>query len=151
MEPILLFPDPVPPELAQALDLAGYPWKAAADEAWRQARDALMAAFDADRRADLVTETLVLAEVSVDELQGGAQLSRPVARHAARHPESLRLVRARQHHPATDGDGLAPQLGVQQLLDRGVERVEVGVEDGGAGVHGALAMIEHLFDHGKRV
>ena len=32
MEPILLFPDPVPPELAQALDLAGYPWKAAADE-----------------------------------------------------------------------------------------------------------------------
>ncbi len=33
MEPILLFPDPVPPELAQALDLAGYPWKAAADEA----------------------------------------------------------------------------------------------------------------------
>ena len=28
----------------------------AADEAWRQARDALMAAFDADRRADLVTE-----------------------------------------------------------------------------------------------
>ena len=32
MEPILLFPDPVPPELAQALDLAGYPWKAVADE-----------------------------------------------------------------------------------------------------------------------
>jgi DNA-binding response OmpR family regulator len=33
MEPILLFPDPAPPELAQALDLAGYPWKAVADEA----------------------------------------------------------------------------------------------------------------------
>ncbi|MCD9624606.1 winged helix-turn-helix domain-containing protein [Rhabdothermincola salaria] len=32
MEPILLHPDPVPPELAQALDLAGYPWKAVADE-----------------------------------------------------------------------------------------------------------------------
>ncbi len=32
MEPLLLFPDPAPPELAQALDLAGYPWKAAADE-----------------------------------------------------------------------------------------------------------------------
>ena len=32
MEPLLLFPDPVPPELAQALDLGGYPWKAAADE-----------------------------------------------------------------------------------------------------------------------
>ena len=33
MEPILLFPDPAPPELAQALDLAGYPWKAVGDEA----------------------------------------------------------------------------------------------------------------------
>ena len=32
MEPILLFPDPAPPELAHALDLAGYPWKAVSDE-----------------------------------------------------------------------------------------------------------------------
>lgn len=31
-EPLLLFPDPAPPELAQALDLAGYPWKAVADD-----------------------------------------------------------------------------------------------------------------------
>jgi DNA-binding response OmpR family regulator len=30
MEPLLIFPDPIPPALAQALDLAGYPWKAAA-------------------------------------------------------------------------------------------------------------------------
>jgi len=30
MEPLLLHPDPAPPALAQALDLAGYPWKAAA-------------------------------------------------------------------------------------------------------------------------
>ena len=30
MEPLLLHPDPPPPELAQALDLGGYPWKAAA-------------------------------------------------------------------------------------------------------------------------
>ena len=28
MEPLLLHPDPAPPALAQALDLAGYPWKA---------------------------------------------------------------------------------------------------------------------------
>lgn len=32
MEPLLLFPNPAPPELAQALDLAGYPWKAVSDE-----------------------------------------------------------------------------------------------------------------------
>jgi DNA-binding response OmpR family regulator len=30
LESLLLFPDPPPPELAQALDLAGYPWKAVA-------------------------------------------------------------------------------------------------------------------------
>jgi DNA-binding response OmpR family regulator len=29
VEPLLLFPDPAPPALAQALDLSGYPWKAA--------------------------------------------------------------------------------------------------------------------------
>jgi len=32
MEPLLLFPDPAPPELAQALDLGGFPWKAVSDE-----------------------------------------------------------------------------------------------------------------------
>ena len=30
MEPILCFPDPPPPELSQALDRGGYPWKSAA-------------------------------------------------------------------------------------------------------------------------
>jgi DNA-binding response OmpR family regulator len=29
VEPLLLFPDPAPPAIAQALDLAGYPWKSA--------------------------------------------------------------------------------------------------------------------------
>ena len=28
MEPLLVHPDPPPPELAQALDLGGYAWKA---------------------------------------------------------------------------------------------------------------------------
>jgi two-component system, OmpR family, alkaline phosphatase synthesis response regulator PhoP len=39
MEPILVYPEPPPPELAQTLDLAGYPWKAAAtvEAAARQA------------------------------------------------------------------------------------------------------------------
>jgi DNA-binding response OmpR family regulator len=32
LEPLLVHPDPVPPELGQALDLAGYPWKGVADE-----------------------------------------------------------------------------------------------------------------------
>src|SRR5579872_5419155 len=29
MEPLLLFPDPAPPAVAQCLDVCGYPWKAA--------------------------------------------------------------------------------------------------------------------------
>jgi two-component system, OmpR family, alkaline phosphatase synthesis response regulator PhoP len=33
MEPLLVHPDPPPPELAQALDLGGYAWKAVVDEA----------------------------------------------------------------------------------------------------------------------
>ena len=32
MEPLLVHPDPPPPELAQALDLGGYAWKAVGDE-----------------------------------------------------------------------------------------------------------------------
>ena len=31
MEPLLVHPEPVPPELAQALDIGGWAWKAAAD------------------------------------------------------------------------------------------------------------------------
>ncbi len=31
MRPLLVFPDPVPPELAQTLDIGGWAWKAAAD------------------------------------------------------------------------------------------------------------------------
>jgi len=31
MEPILVFPDPAPPELARALDLGGWAWKAVSD------------------------------------------------------------------------------------------------------------------------
>jgi DNA-binding response OmpR family regulator len=33
VEPLLLYPDPPPPEVAQALDAAGYPWKAVRSEA----------------------------------------------------------------------------------------------------------------------
>jgi len=31
MDPLLVFPSPAPPELAQALDLGGWAWKAAVD------------------------------------------------------------------------------------------------------------------------
>ncbi|HEX2850436.1 MAG TPA: response regulator transcription factor [Acidimicrobiales bacterium] len=77
MEPLLLFPDPPPPELAQALDLSGYPWKSAAtpedaariepDEGWAGAivcadRDpeGAFALARALRRRDLPLEPMLL-------------------------------------------------------------------------------------------
>ncbi|CAN5719696.1 response regulator transcription factor [soil metagenome] len=85
MEPLLVHPDPVPPELAQALDLAGYPWKAAADAAaatalepddgWAGAivvahadPDPAFALCRALRKRDLPLEPLLV-------LVGGAQLA----------------------------------------------------------------------------
>ena len=88
MEPLLLFPDPAPPVLAQALDLAGYPWKAvgSADAATRVEPDdgwagAIVcadidsgAAFDlcrALRKRDIPLEPLLLVvtEAQLGELE----------------------------------------------------------------------------------
>ena len=85
MEPLLVYPDPVPPELAQSLDLAGYPWKpvssdvaavgAEPHDGWAGA--VIVAADDPEgafalcrslRKRDLPLEPLLL-------LVGGAQLA----------------------------------------------------------------------------
>jgi DNA-binding response OmpR family regulator len=77
MEPLLLFPDPAPPPLAQALDLGGWPWKAAAtpeaairlepDEGWAGAvvsaeddPDAAFAMCRGLRKRDIPLEPLLL-------------------------------------------------------------------------------------------
>lgn len=77
MEPLLLFPDPPPPELAQALDLGGYPWKAVAsaevaaslapDDGWAGAvvsadeqPEAAFALCRSLRKLDLPLEPLLL-------------------------------------------------------------------------------------------
>src|SRR6185437_11345894 len=49
--------------------------------------------------------------------------------------ERPRLVGSRQHHAAADRDGLAAQRRVEQLLDRGIEGIEVRMKDGGGGNH----------------
>jgi two-component system, OmpR family, alkaline phosphatase synthesis response regulator PhoP len=84
MEPLLLFPDPAPPELARALDLGGYPWKAASspeaaarlepDDGWAGAivcadadPEAGYALCRAVRKRDVPLEPLLL-------LVSGAQL-----------------------------------------------------------------------------
>ncbi len=85
MEPLLVHPDPPPPELAQVLDLGGYPWKGVATEAdipgaepddgWSGAivlvdrdADVAFAVCRAVRKADVPLEPLLL-------LIGGARLT----------------------------------------------------------------------------
>jgi hypothetical protein len=82
-----------------------------------------------------VAEAPIVAEVPADEDELRAQLARPQAGHAAAHAEGPGLVGRREHHAAPDGDRPAPQARIEQLLDRGVEGVQVGVQDGGPRLH----------------
>jgi DNA-binding response OmpR family regulator len=85
MEPLLVHPDPPPPELAQALDLAGYPWRAVGqperlralepEDGWSGAvvvatcgADAAFALCRAVRKRDLPLEPLLLV-VGPDQLE----------------------------------------------------------------------------------
>ena len=51
------------------------------------------------------------------------------------HPEGLGLIGRRKHNPAPDGDRLAAQRRLEQLLDRCVESIEIRMKDGGCGCH----------------
>ena len=86
MEPLLLFPDPAPPLLAQALDVGGYPWKAVSsaqaaeriepDDGWAGAivcadvdPEAAFAFCRVLRKRDVPLAPLMLV-VGVDQLVG---------------------------------------------------------------------------------
>ncbi len=60
-----------------------------------------------------------------------AEPARLVAGHRRAHSPRLGLVAGGQHHASPDQDGASSQGGIVPLLDRGVERVEVGVQDRG--------------------
>ena len=76
--------------------------------------------------------------MAVDKDQVRAKLARAPSRHAAADAERLGLVGRGEHDAAADRDRFAAQERVEQLLDRCVEGVEVGVEDGGRRVHAEL-------------
>jgi DNA-binding response OmpR family regulator len=126
MEPLLIHPDPVPPELAQALDLAGYPWKGVADEASLQGAEpedgwsgaVIVAAGDAEaafalcralRKRDQPLEPLLL-------LVSGAQLADLELRDDlfddfCLHPFQPRELEARLKHLFwRTGTGTRPEL-----------------------------------------
>ena len=86
-----------------------------------------------DRR---IAQPLILLEMTADENELRAELPRLPARHAAAHAERLGLIGGGKHHAAADRDRLAAQARVEQLLDRRIERVEIGMKDRRFAVHG---------------
>ena len=84
----------------------------------------------AEHRHDLIAQALVLAEVAADEPQRRAQLAGAAARHATRDTERAGFVGRGEHDAAADGDRDPSQRWVEELLDGGIERVKVSVQDG---------------------
>src|ERR1700676_2461299 len=78
----------------------------------------------------------------VDKGELRTEFARPPSRHAAADPEGPGFVRRGKHDPAADRDSLAAQGGVEQLLDRGVEGIKVGMEYGGGRFHPNLITCE---------
>jgi len=77
-----------------------------------------------------IAQSLVFLEVTADKNQLRAKVAGTPSRHAAMYAEGLGFVRRREHDTAADRDRLSAQRRVKQLLDRGVERIQVGVKDG---------------------
>ncbi len=77
----------------------------------------------------------VRVPVGLDDHRVGTQAPRPGTAHCRLNPVRLGLVARRQHHPAADDDGAPAQARIVPLLDRGEERVDVRVEDGGLRSH----------------
>ena len=75
MQPLLVFPDPAPPELAQVLDLGGHPWKSASDESAATALEpdtgwagAIVCAYDEPERAFALCRGLRKRDVPLEPL-----------------------------------------------------------------------------------
>src|ERR1700680_637302 len=85
----------------------------------------------AQRFLSMHAQPLVVLEMAADKGELRTELARLPSRHAAAHPEGLGFVRSGKHNPTPDGDGLAAQRRVEQLLDRSIEGIQVCMEDGG--------------------
>ena len=82
-----------------------------------------------------IAQPLVVLEVTINEGQLRAEFARQTARHATPNAEDLSFVRRGEHDTAPDRDWLAAQRRVEQLLDRGIEGIQVSVKDGSRGFH----------------
>jgi hypothetical protein len=73
--------------------------------------------------------------MAADKSELRTEFPRLPSRHAAADPEGLGFVRSGKHNSTTHGDGLAAQRRVKQLLYRGIESIQVRMEDGGCRCH----------------
>jgi hypothetical protein len=73
--------------------------------------------------------------MAIDKDQLRTELARPPSRHAPADSEGPGFIRRGKHDSTADGDGLAAQRRIEQLLDRGIEGVEVRMEDGRGRFH----------------
>jgi DNA-binding response OmpR family regulator len=126
MDPLLVFPDPVPPELAQSLDLGGYAWKAVADESSANSAQpaggwsgAVVVAAEDPERAFMFCRSLRKRDAPIEPLLllvSGAQLHELDLRHDlfddfCLHPFHPRELEARLKHMfSRAGVGHRPEL-----------------------------------------
>ena len=78
---------------------------------------------------------MVVLEMALDKNELRTELARLPSRHAAADPEGLGFVGSGKHNPSTDGDRLPAQRRVEQLLDRGIEGIQVCMDDAGYRFH----------------
>jgi hypothetical protein len=78
-----------------------------------------------------ITQPLVVLEVAAHKSQLRAKLARQPPRHAAADAEGSGFVGSGKHDDATDDYGRTAQRRIKQLLDGGVESIQVSMENGG--------------------
>jgi hypothetical protein len=97
---------------------------------------------DPDRR---IAQTLILVEMAAHEGELRAEAAGAPSRHAALDAEGPGLIRSRQHDATANGDRPSAQGRVEQLLDRGVESIEVRMENRGGHRNPARWNIKRTF------
>lgn len=141
MQPLLVWPDPAPPDVARVLDLAGLPWRAVADEA--VARDgvwsgAVVAADEDPERGFAMARALRRGDLAVAPLLlvvRGTQLADLDGRHdtfddfclAPAHPTELE-ARVRHLLAAEPGLALEPDVVQYEALVLNLETYQAAID-----------------------
>ena len=76
-----------------------------------------------------------MLEMAADKSELRAEFARLPSGHAAANPEGLGFVRSGKHNSTADGNGFSAQRRIEQLLDGGIECIQVRMEDGGCRYH----------------